>query len=451
MVRLPFFYGWALVAIAFVTMALAVNGRTAFSLFFPPLLAEFGWARSTTAGAFSFGFVVSALLSPLMGKLMDRLGPRVVMEAGVAATAGGLLLAAFVAEPWHLFLTLGVLVGAGSTAAGYTGHGLFLPNWFVRRRGLAMSVAYAGAGIGSILVLPAVQWMIERHGWRATCVAMGLVILAVLVPLNLFVRQRPQDMGLEPDGDAPRGGAGDAARVDNVVDPAWAAIDWTLARAMRTARFWWIAAGYFTSMFAWYAVQVHQTKVLVDAGFSGVYAAWALGFVSLVGIPGQIALGHLSDRIGREWVWTVGCLGFAVCYASLIAIGERPSALLLWTMVIAQGFLGYSITSVVSAIPLEIFQGRHYGGIFGSLMGIGIIGGATGPWLTGLVYDLSGSYAAGFTIAVGCCAFSAAAIWIAAPRKVRVVAGRAAFITREKRAWQEQSGASAAAGRTPKA
>ena len=448
--RLPFFYGWALVGIAFVTMALAVNGRTAFSLFFPPLLAEFGWARGTTAGAFSFGFVVSAALSPLMGKLMDRFGPRVVMESGVAATAGGLLLAAFVAEPWQLYLTLGVLVGAGTTAAGYTGHGLFLPNWFVRRRGLAMSIAYAGAGIGSILVLPAVQWMIERHGWRATCVAMGLVILAVLVPLNLLVRQRPQDMGLEPDGDAAPA-PGSAARAHNVVDQAWAAIDWTLARAMRTSRFWWIASGYFATMFAWYAVQVHQTKVLVDAGFSGAYAAWALGFVSLVGIPGQIALGHLSDRIGREWVWTVGCLGFVICYGALIAIGERPSAFLLWTMVIAQGFLGYSITSVVSAIPLEIFQGRHYGGIFGTLMGTGIAGGALGPWLTGLAYDLTGSYAAGFWIAIGCCIYSAAAIWIAAPRKVRAVAGRANFTSREKTAWQGQSAARAAARRTPKA
>jgi MFS family permease len=431
--RLPFFYGWALVAIAFVTMALAVNGRTAFSLFFPPLLSEFGWARGTTAGAFSFGFVVSAALSPLMGKLMDRFGPRVVMECGVGATAGGLLLAALVAQPWQLYLTLGVLVGAGTTAAGYTGHGLFLPNWFVRRRGLAMSIAYAGAGIGSILVLPAVQWMIERHGWRAACVAMGLVILAVLVPLNLLVRKRPQDVGLEPDGDkAPPPGS--APRADNVVDAAWAAIDWTLARAMRTARFWWLATGYFAAMFAWYSVQVHQTKVLVDAGFSGAYAAWALGFVSLAGIPGQIALGHLSDRIGREWVWTVGCFGFVVCYAALIAIGARPSAPLLWTMVIAQGFLGYSITSVVSAIPLEIFQGRHYGAIFGTLMGTGIAGGALGPWLTGLAYDLTGSYATGFWIAIGCCVFSAAAIWIAAPRRVRAVAGRTNFVSREKTA-----------------
>jgi MFS family permease len=421
--RLPFFYGWVIVAIAFVTMALGVNARTAFSLLFPPIVEELGWQRATTAGAFTFGFLVSAMLSPLLGKLMDRFGPRLVIELGVAMVAAGLLLAALVSQPWQLYLTLGVLVGAGSTFLGYTGQALYLTNWFVRRRGLAMSIAYSGAG-ASILVLPAVQALIERYGWRTTCVAMGAVILAVLVPLNLALRKRPEDLGLAPDGDASPGAAASAARADNVVDAAWAAIDWTLARAMRTARFWWIASGYAAAMFAWYAVQVHQTKYLMEIGFSGSYAAWALGLVSLVAIPGQIALGHISDRIGREWVWTVGCLGFAVCYAALLVMGRVPSSALLWTMVIAQGFLGYGFTSVIGAIPAEIFQGRHYGGIFGTLMGIGVAGGAIGPWVTGLAYDLSGSYGAGFGIAIGCCVFSAAAIWRAGPRHIRAVAGR---------------------------
>ena len=421
--RLPFFYGWVLVAIAFVTMALGVNARTAFSLLFPPIVGEFGWQRGATAGAFSFGFLVSAVLSPLAGKLMDRFGPRLVIEVGVAVTGAGLLLAPLVAQPWHLYLTLGVLVGAGSTFLGYTGQALYLTNWFVRRRGLAMSIAYSGAG-ASILVMPAVQRLIDAYGWRSACIVLGLVTVAVLAPLNLALRKRPEDLGLAPDGDAALGAAAAAARSDNIVDPAWAAIDWTLGRAMRTARFWWIAAGYAAALFAWYAVQVHQTKYLMEIGFSGTRAAWALGWVSLVAIPGQIALGHISDRVGREWVWTVGCLGFAVCYGTLLLMGSVPSGALLWTMVIAQGFLGYGLTSVVGAIPAEIFQGRHYGGIFGTLMGLGIVGAAAGPWITGLAYDLSGSYAPGFAIAIGCCLFSAAAIWLAGPRRIRAVAGR---------------------------
>ena len=420
------FYGWIVVAVAFITMAVGVNARTAFSLLFPPIVEEFGWQRAATAGAFSFGFLVSAGLSPLLGKLMDRYGPRLVIELGVASMSIGLLLAAFVSQPWHLYATLGVLVGAGSVCLGYTGQALFLPNWFVRRRGLAMSIAFSGVGIGSIVLLPAVQAFIDYAGWRAACTAMGILVLALLAPLNLLVRKRPEDLGLAPDGDpATRAGASAGAR-DNVVDQAWAAVDWTLGRALRTGRFWWIASGYACAMFAWYAVQVHQTKYLIEIGFSGQYAAWALGFVSLVAIPGQIALGHISDRIGREWVWTIGNVGFAICYGALVAMPYSPTAALLWLMVLSQGFLGYGLTSVIGAIVAEIFQGRHYGGIFGTLMGMAIIGGALGPWATGLAFDLTGGYAPGFYIAIGCCVFSAVAIWMAAPREIRAVAGKMA-------------------------
>jgi MFS family permease len=400
-----------------------VNARTAFSLLFPPILQEFGWERGVTAGAFSFGFLVSAILSPSLGRLMDRRGPRVVMELGVGLVAVGLLLAPLVQRPWHLYATLGVLVGGGSVCLAYTGQALYLPNWFVRRRGLAMSLAYSGVGVGSIVILPWLQSLIGRAGWRGACWALGVLVLGLLAPLNLLLRHRPQDLGLEPDGD--RAGRGPTTgHTSNVVDPAWTAVDWTLARAVRTARFWWIAVGYGSGLFVWYAVQVHQTKYLVEIGFSPTDAAWALGLVSMAGIPGQIALGHLSDRIGREWVWTVGSLGFVVCCAALLALGRAPTPTLLGVMVGAQGFLGYGYTSVIGAIGAEIFQGRHYGTIFGTLMLAAIGGGAAGPWLTGILYDVTGGYALAFWICIGCSVLSAAAIWRAGPRHVRAVAGR---------------------------
>ena len=304
--RLPFFYGWLIVVVTFVTMAIGVNARTAFSLFFPPIISEFGWERGVTAGAFSFGFVVSGAVSPLIGRMMDRFGPRAVMELGVALMGGGLLLAPLTTQPWHLYLTIGVMVGAGSVCLGYSGQSLFLPNWFIRRRGLAMGLAFAGVGIGSVTLLPWVQHMIEQTGWRTACTAMGILVLAVLAPINLLLRKRPEDIGLLPDGDAAPSATSAAPR-SNVVDPVWADTDWTLRRALRTARFWWISLGYFCGLYIWYAVQVHQTKFLLDIGFSANVAVWALGVVSLLGIPGQIWLGHLSDRIGREWIWAISC------------------------------------------------------------------------------------------------------------------------------------------------
>jgi MFS family permease len=425
--RLPFFYGWVIVGVVFITMGVAVNARTAFSLLFPPILDEFGWDRGTTAGAFSFGFIVSAIMSPSLGRLMDRRGPRVVNELGVILIGSGLLLATLVQHPWQLYATLGMLVGAGSVCLGYTGQGLFLPNWFVRRRGLAMSLAFSGVGVGSVIVLPWLEALIARTGWRSACLALGIVVLVVLLPLNLLVRRRPEDLGLAPDGDAaPHAVA--ARTMANVVDPIWVAVDWTLGRAMRTARFWWVAIGYFCALFVWYAVQVHQTKYLMEIGFSPAVAAWALGGVSLAGIPGQIALGHVSDRLGRELVWVIGNLGFTATLLLLLALREQQKPLLLYAMIATQGALGYGITSVLGAIPSEIFQGRHYGTIFGTLMLASIAGGAVGPWLTGTLHDAIGSYKAAFWIAIAVSLLSAVSIWIAAPRKVRAVAGRVAAI-----------------------
>ena len=420
---LPFFYGWVLVAVAFVTMAVGVNARTAFSLLFPAILDEFGWDRGVTAGAFSFGFLVSALVTPFVGWLMDLRGPRPVIELGVVAMGVGLLFAGLIHEPWQLYLTLGALVGGGVNCLAYTGQSLYLTNWFVRRRGLALSIAFSGVGIGSITILPWQGWMIGTAGWRSACVWLGILVLALLGPLNLLLKRRPEDLGLEPDGMLSSGSAS-TDRAANVVDHAWAAVDWTLGRALRTHRFWWVAAGYFCGLYSWYAVQVHQTKYLIEIGFAPSKAAWALGAVSLVAIPGQIAFGHLSDRIGREWRWMIGNLGFVVCCAALVLLRHSPTAPLLFVMVLAQGTLGYSLTSVMGAIPAEIFEGRHFGRIFGTVMVAAIIGGAAGPWVTGVLYDATGSYAIAFWIAAGCSAASMAAIWLAAPRKVRAVAGR---------------------------
>ena len=420
--RLRFFYGWIIIAVTFVTMAIGVNARTSFSLFFPPIIDEFGWERGVTAGAFSFGFLVSAAVSPLIGRTMDRFGPRTVMELGVALMAAGLLLAPLTTQPWHLYLTIGVMVGAGSVCLGYSGQSLFLPNWFNRRRGLAIGLAFAGVGVGSITLLPWVQHMIEQTGWRTACTAMGLVVLIVLTPINLLLRKRPQDLGLQPDGDATSSAA--IKPVSNIVDPSWAGIDWTLPRALRTARFWWIAIGYFSGLYIWYAVQVHQTKYLLDIGFSPNVAVWALGAVSLLGIPGQILLGHLSDRVGREWIWSVSCLGFAISFASLIALAHSQTLLLVYVMVLTQGMLGYGLTSIMGAVVVEIFQGKHYGSIFGTVMFVALAGGAAGPWITGVLHDLSGSYTSAFVIGIGVSALSAIAIWRASPGKIRAVAGQ---------------------------
>lgn len=425
-VRLPFFYGWVVVAVAFVTMAIGVNTRISFSLLYPPILDEFGWDRATIAAAFSLGFAASALYSPFIGMAMDRFGPRIVIPFGALVISAGLALTTEATRPWHFYLSLGVLVIGGTVLISYVGHSMILPNWFVRRRGLATGIAFSGVGVGSIVLFPWLQGLIGTSGWRAACWALAGLLLVIVLPLNLALqRQRPADLGLMPDGD--RGEAGAAAGpevADNVVDHRWAATEWTLALALRTTRFWWLFAAFFGGLFVWYGVQVHQTKYLVEIGFTPALAAWALGLVGLTGIAGQIAIGHLSDRVGREWAWTLAATGFVLCHLCLLALEREPSTLLVYLMAASQGLLGYGLATVYGAIPAELFQGKHFGSIFGTLGSASILGAASGPWLMGAIYDRTGSYVPAFWLAIAISLVSVVCIWCAAPRKVRVVAGR---------------------------
>lgn len=421
--RLPFFFGWVIVAIAFVTMAVSVTARTAFSLLMPPLIQEFGWDRGLAAGAFSFGFLVSAVLGPIVGRAVDRHGPRPVVLCGVVLLGSGLLGGTLISSPVGLYLTLGTLVGAGVNCMGYTVQSLYLPNWFARRRGMAIGIAFSGAGVGALVMLPWLQAMIQTEGWRAACWTMGIMALVVLGPINLFIWRRPADLGLTADGDRSNAG-GDGRRRLRIVDPVWAAREWTLRRALRTRPFWWLCLGYFGALYAWYAIQVHQTTYLTEIGFGRMEAAWALGLVSIVGIPGQIVGGALSDRIGREWVWSLSNLGFALCYALLIVMETAPTHALLYLMILSQGLLGYAMTAVMGPIVAEIYEGPHFGAIFGVITVAMVGGGAVGPLAAGMMHDLTGSYRPAFLLAIALCGVSAISVWMAAPRKVRAVPGR---------------------------
>ena len=191
---------------------------------------------------------------------------------------------------------------------------------------------------------------------------------------------------------------------------------------MRTARYWYLWGAYFCGLFAWYCVQVHQTRYLLDVGFSTEAAAWALTLVGVTGIVGLIGLGHLSDRVGREWSWTLASGGFVACYALLLVLEHVPNTILMYLMVAVQGCLGYGLAPIYGAVASDLFSGPRFGTIFGTLsLGAGL-GAAAGPWLGGLLFDVTGSYAPAFVLAGALAAASAGFVWAVAPRKVRPAA-----------------------------
>lgn len=424
--QLPFFYGWIVVAVAFVTMGIAVNARTSFSLLFPALLDEYQWDRGLIAGAFSLGFVVSGIITPVFGYIMDRWGPRIAIPIGATLVVAGLAIATTISTPFALYMTLGVMLVSGSVGMSYISHAMFLPNWFVRKRGLAIGIAFSGVGIGSITLLPWFQSVIDNEGWRQACIVIALAVI-IIIPLNFLLQRRhPEDLELEPDGDKSNSNTSENSAPDPVVDKAWVETDWTLPKALRTSKFWWLFIGYFAALYVWYSVQVHQTVYLVEVGFDTATAAKALGLVALFGIIGQIGIGALSDRIGREWGWTISILGFAVCYAALLQLQDTPSTELLYLMVLSQGIIGFGYASVFGPACAEIFAGRRYATIMSVVILGGNLGAAVGPWLTGFLFDQTQSYFSGFSVCIAMCGISIFCIWVAAPRKIRLVAGQAA-------------------------
>jgi MFS family permease len=189
-----------------------------------------------------------------------------------------------------------------------------------------------------------------------------------------------------------------------------------LRRAAHTARFWWFAAACFCSMFAWYAVQVHQTRYLIDVGFAPGEAALALALVALFGIGGTIGTGYLSDRVGRRWAWTLANTGFVLCFALLLRLQGQPDPVLMYGMVAAQGLLAYGISPLYSAIPADLFPGRSFGAIYGTLSLATSLGAAAGPWGAGALHDLTGSYLTAFWLCLALALVSIACVWQVAPR-----------------------------------
>ena len=206
-------------------------------------------------------------MSPLIGRHDGPLWSARGDGARRRADGGGLLLAPLTTQPWHLYVTWACWSAPAASASAIPASRCSCRTGSSAAAGSPWGIAFAGVGIGSVTLLPWVQHMIERTGWRTACTAMGMLVLVVLAPINLLLRKRPEDIGLLPDGDAaPPATSAQAAFERGRSGLGWHRLD--AARAMRTARFWWIALGYFCGLYIWYAVQVHQTKFLLDIGFS---------------------------------------------------------------------------------------------------------------------------------------------------------------------------------------
>jgi MFS family permease len=300
-----------------------------------------------------------------------------------------------------------------------------LRNWFERNRGLAFSISSLGAG-GAYAWNPAVAYLIESTGWRWTFAIEGLIIIGFLLPIILLVvRYHPREKGLVPDGATGSGGNPSApeAVTARIVDHAWAATDWTLSNATTTARFWLLC---FSAFSVWGIMQhimvAHHVAFATDMGYSKTYASSVLSLFGVFFAGGSLSA-YISDRIGRELTITIGVVIGISGLIVLTLMKDASQPWMLYYYAVAFGLGLGSNTPTIAATITDIFQGPRVGATIGFVWFTFACGGAIGPWIGGWVFELTRSYEGAFLMAIGCYALGGAAIWIAAPRKVRLVPG----------------------------
>ena len=424
--RLPVFYGWVIVGGSLFALGLTYSVMYSFSVFYVALLEEFGWGRGIVAGVYSVFMIVAGAGALGAGALCDRFGPGRVIAAGGVLLAVGLLTSSRLTALWQLYLCYGVVAALGVSLAGWTASVTMINRWFSSRLGLALGIASGGIGVGIMVVVPLVQLLIDTHGWRAAFVWLGVIAFAGLAPVGLLVlRGRPEDLGQWIDGTA--GAAQGADRVRRkgieVVNVQWAAREWTVRSAARTAQCWMLIVVKVLGGVATQMIFVHQVVYLVDAGYDKLAAASVVGLIGFLSVAGKILWGWSADTIGREMTYTLGSCAMVAAVALLVLAAMFPSTgmLYLYAVVFA---LGYAVSAPLwPLVASDLFAGRSFGAIYGFISVFNGFGSGLGAWLGGFVYDVTGSYTIAFGAAVVAKVVSAAALWIVAPRNVRRVIG----------------------------
>ena len=399
--RLPFFYGWVVLGcVCLAGFARQGPAVAVLSVFVVPMTTEFGWSRTEIGGAVSLGGVLAALISPLIGPVLDRRGARLVLCLAVLGT-GLATMALSLTQSLLVFYLL--FCFARMNWAGPFDLGLYgaLNNWFVTRRALATSIATL-AQMSGLVALPLVAQFAMRDGdWRAGWVAIGATVLVVgFVPTWLLLVRRPEDVGLVPDRRV--AGTGQAA-----VEPRF-----SRAAAMRTSAFWLLSL-YTVLVYPVQAgVSLYQAPHLIERGISPFIAATVISIFSAMSAVSSFGVGFLPRRWPvRNGLLMSGVLMSAGSFA-LIGVGSAESAY------VAAGVFGLGIGGVMTLLPLawaDYFGRESYGAIRGVALSLQVLAQAAGPLLSGVLRDWSGDYTWSLTV-FGMLAALAAIVALAARR-----------------------------------
>jgi MFS family permease len=412
---------WVVLGGAFGAFTLSAALMHSYPVYLVAFIADFGWSRAETSIAYSVSQLVGGASSPLVGYLVDRLGSRRLLLLGGGLLVAGLLGSAFVGALWQIVLLYGIVMTFGANCLGLVVFVPMLSRYFVRRRGMAISIVQSANGIARGLSAPLVQLLISVIGWRSTYLVQAGLMGALMLPLASLFRRAdaaPPPPQLQDGGVPNETPATDAEPLGR---------GWTLREAMRTPHFWLLFLVYLCTGLGSFFVSLHQLAFAADIGFDKLYAAEVLGMGAFLAVPGIVVTGTLSDYIGREWsaILAYGFSIIGVVFALLITNPDQH--LLLWLHACFFGLTWGARGPAITAKTADLFPGRQLGTILGVItIGSGV-GSAVGSWGAGWIYDLSGSYRVAFIASIVSYAAGVVAFWaLRRPPDSRVIARSAA-------------------------
>ncbi|MFY0611383.1 MAG: MFS transporter [Hyphomicrobiaceae bacterium] len=393
--RTPFFYGW-LVLFAVCCAGFARQGPAVatLSIFVEPMTSEFGWSRTAISGAVSLAGVMAAVLSPMLGPLLDRHGARMMLTFAVLVTGLAVASLAFTTSIFYFYVAFCI---ARTCFAGPFDLGIYgaVNNWFLRHRAIATAISNVAMMAGLVCLPLVAQYSIDQAGWRESWLIVGATVLTIgLLPVWLLVGRRPEDLGLEVDGGP--GKVRHDADGQIIVPPSEP--QFSRSEALRTPTFWLL--NFFTLLV--YPIQagisLHQAPLLIERGIDASTAALVVATFSLFsGISGLI-FGIVVRRSGVRPSLLLAAVVLIASVLSMEALSNAGQAFL------AAILFGFAIGGIFTILPVawaDFFGRESYGAIRGIALSIQVVAQASGPLISGILRDVTGSYSSGLYLYVG--------------------------------------------------
>lgn len=362
-------YGWVIVAVLAVTMTIASGARFLFGVVLKPVSEQFGWDRAQLTGAVMASMIVISICQPLVGILVDRIGPKKILVAGLLLLGLALIPLSMVTELWQIYLVYGLVMPLGLAAASPVLSTAIVGRWFQAKRGLAMSIATSGSAFGQLLIVPIATWIMVLSDWEMTYRIQAIAILAVSVPLSAILLR-----------DNPAAGTV-TAREDQE--------GMTLREAISNPAFWILGFGFIVCGWTMAFPNTHFLAYADDMGMSVLHAANAISVTAIFSIVGSVLLGMAADRYDRSYVLA---LTYALRGLAFLLLILLPGGNLIYLYGLVLGISWTATTPLTAAIAADRYGPRHLGLIFGSLFTFMNIGFGVGSFLDGVIFEYFGGY-----------------------------------------------------------